>query len=127
MQLSSWDGDAVTLSLSQEKKNHTGRSNRRATVRYRCAPATPGKVYVTDDQEFQRAWVLDLSATGVGLETVRQLEAGAFLIINLKGRTKEYQLPAHVVHATRQPRGEWLVGCELINPIANEDLDDLLD
>ena len=43
--------------------------NRRVTIRYRCAPATTGRVCLVDDQEFQRAWVDNLSRGGAGLFT----------------------------------------------------------
>lgn len=120
--------DVIVSTTPQEvKKVSRGSSNRRATVRYRCAPATTGKIAVEGDQELQRAWILDLSATGAGLEIARPIEAGAFLIIHLKGRTRDFQLPAHVAHATRQPRGEWLVGCELDQRLSDADLDELLD
>lgn len=118
----------MTISTSKQVESRLGAGrNRRATVRYQCAPATSGKVLVTDDQEYQRAWILDLSATGAGLEIARPLAAGAFLVIQLKGRTNTYQLPAHVAHATRQLSGEWLVGCELVNRLSDAELDDLLD
>jgi hypothetical protein len=117
----------VTISTSPQKQKPGPRSNRRATIRYRCAPATSGKVLITEDQEFQRAWILDLSSTGAGLELARRLDIGVLLILQLKGQQKEYQLPAHVAHATQQSGGNWLIGCEFVTRLDPADLDDLLD
>ena len=102
--------------------------NQRATVRYRCAPATTSRVLVSDDHEYQRAWVLDLSVTGAGLSLPKALNAGTFVAIQLRSTTtkKTYELPAYVVHATVLANGDWLVGCEFVQALSKEELDDLL-
>ena len=76
-------------------------SNRRAAVRYQCGPATPGRIMVVGGQEWQRAWVLDLSLGGVGLLLGRPLDMGLPLVVVLKGAAekKTYELPARVCHA----------------------------
>ena len=56
------------------KPKARARGNRRATVRYRCAPATVGKVFSANDHEFQRAWIQDLSLTGLGMDSLMGLE-----------------------------------------------------
>jgi hypothetical protein len=106
----------------------TSRGNKRATVRYRCAPATIGKLYVTDDHEFQHAWILNLSVSGMGLVLTRPINSGSFVIIHIKSNdgTKTYELTAHVAHCTALPHGEWSVGCELVHSLSPEDLDLLL-
>src|SRR5262245_20737025 len=107
------------MSLSGEVAGSRGlRANRRATVRYRCAPATQGKIARTDDQEFQRAWILDVSVNGIGLETSRQVEVGELVVVHLKSQTRSYQLAGHVAHATQRPDGTWLIGCELVVRLA---------
>lgn len=116
----------MTMSLSEQAKSRVLKVNRRATVRYRCAPATPGKIIRTDDHELQRAWVLDVSSNGVGLEAVRPVELGAFVLVQLKSETRAYQLPAHVAHCTQKQTGEWIIGCELVQRITDSELEDLL-
>ena len=104
------------------------RGNVRATVRYRCAPATLGRVVVSDDHEFQHAWVLDLSTTGVGLSLARPIEAGTEATVQIRsadGHTL-YDLVGRVIHCTQQPQREWSVGCEFLKPLSPEDLDQLL-
>jgi PilZ domain len=102
--------------------------NQRASVRYRCPPASAGRVYLAEDLEFQRAWLHNLSAAGIGLVLSKPLEHGLFLTIQLKSSTskKGYSLPAHAIHSTQQAGGDWLVGCEFVVPLTNEDLDNLL-
>ncbi len=102
--------------------------NQRATVRYRCPPATPGRVYAAEDLEYQRGWLQDLSATGIGLLMCKPLHNDLFVTIQLKSinSKKSYNLAAHVVHATQQPSGEWIVGCHFVDELSLEDLDDLL-
>ena len=87
-------------------------ANHRATVRYQCPPAMPGRVILIQDQEFQRAWIQDLSLGGVGLNMNRPLPLGTFIIVQVKSPVtkKLYELAARVAHATPRPNGEWLVG-----------------
>ena len=102
--------------------------NRRATVRYRCAPATPGRIFVSEDLEFQRAWLLNLSTGGIGLQLARSLDVGFLLTIQIRSQVskKLYELPAQVAHSEEQSGGEWSIGCEFLTPLTIEELDDLL-
>lgn len=101
---------------------------RRAETRYHCAPATAGRINRGDDETIRHAWILNLSATGVGLLLDSPLEAGAQLTIHLKSSSGDtyFDLPARVAHATAQANGEWLIGCELAEKLRQEDLDVLL-
>jgi hypothetical protein len=118
----------VAPTSSQQKAQLPSVQNHRATVRYRCPPASAGRVYLAEDVEFQRAWLHNLSATGIGLLLSKPLEHGLFVTIVLTGAhsNKKYPLPAHAIHATQQASGDWLVGCQFIDPLTDEDLDDLL-
>ena len=104
------------------------RGNRRATIRYRCAPATVGKILSADDQEYQRVWVLDLSMQGVGLQVARPLEPGHFLVVLMKTNDGKrlYELPAQVIRCDPLLFGEFQIGCELAITLTMEDLDQLL-
>jgi PilZ domain len=61
------------------------------------------------------ALLRDLSADGAGLLLADPVEPGAALLIQLHGSSpgSVLTLAARVVHATRQPDGNWLVGCRL--------------
>jgi PilZ domain len=104
------------------------RGNQRATIRYRCAPATVGKVFSANDQEFQRAWILDLSLKGVGMQLSRPLEPGHLIIIAVRGNdgAKIHELSARVMHCSPVPQGDWFVGCELTFPLSPEEMEQLL-
>jgi hypothetical protein len=102
-------------------------TNRRAAVRYQCAPATSGQVCV-HGEEWQRAWVLDISLGGVGLLLSRPIDSGSEIVVHLRTSNREevIQVPARVCHASRQPDGDWIVGCEFHEKLVDEQLDLLL-
>lgn len=106
----------------------SARGNRRVCVRYRCAPATVGKVIAADDQEFQRAWILDLSLKGIGMELTRPLPVGNLVIVTIRSSdgTKVHELSATVMHCEQVPQGHWHVGCSLTAPLTPDELDQLL-
>jgi hypothetical protein len=100
---------------------------RRAETRYQCGPATPGRLTTDPDAPPIRAWVLNLSGHGAGLLIPNPVEARVEVLIYLKGRSdKQYQLRARIAHCTRQVSGDWMIGCELLTPLSDDDLDDLL-
>jgi hypothetical protein len=104
------------------------RGNRRATIRYRCAPATVGKVIATEDHEYQRVWILDLSLRGVGIQLTRPLIAGQHVVLLMRNNdgTRLFELSAHVMRCVAVPHGDWQLGCELTIPLTLEELDQLL-
>ncbi|MCI0462436.1 MAG: PilZ domain-containing protein [Gemmataceae bacterium] len=114
--------------LGDEAAERKPQINRRATVRYHCAPATSGAVLLVDRQEMQRAWVLDLSEGGAGLLLGRPLAIGQLVVIRIKCPSSEriYELPGRVAHATREPGGDWVVGCQLLSRLTRDELDSLL-
>lgn len=103
-------------------------TNRRVTVRYRCAPATAGKVLTPEDHEFQRAWVDNLSKGGAGLFLSKAVPDGGVITVHLKSALlgTVYELRGHVVHSTlREPYG-WYVGVEFNEQLTDEILDAIL-
>jgi hypothetical protein len=115
-------------SLPAEQARKIARGNQRATVRYRCAPAATGKLFLADDQECQRAWLINLSKRGLGLMLARPLPIGSTILVNLRGNDRRtlYELSGHVVHVTLQTQTDWLIGCELITALSDDDLDAIL-
>jgi len=103
-------------------------SNRRASVRYHCGPATPGRVYLAEKQEFLRAWVLDLSKHGISVVIPRALDVGQLVTITMKNTSgdRTFELPALVAHVNRHPQGEWVVGFGFASALEEDDLDALL-
>jgi hypothetical protein len=104
------------------------RGNRRATIRYRCAPATVGKVLSADDREFQRAWIIDLSLMGVGMQLTRPLTLGQQITLLMRSNdgAESFELSATVTHCDRAPHCDWHVGCEFATLLTPDELDQLL-
>jgi hypothetical protein len=96
--------------------------------RYQCAPATAARLSMSKTHETRRAWVLNLSSSGVGLLLDTAIEADSELVFHLQGPHigKVFDLRARVVHSTPQKSGEWLVGCKLAEKLGQDDLDALL-
>jgi hypothetical protein len=95
-------------------------------VRYQCGLATAGRLLLVEGQEWQRAWVLDLSVGGVGLLLSRPLEDGSKIMVVLKSATETFELAARACHSCRQQDGDWIVGCEFETKLTNDQLDALL-
>ena len=114
--------------LQQGGSQTAARGNRRATIRYRCAPATIGKVFSADDHEFQRAWILELSVQGIGLQLSRAVDAGRALLVAVKSNdgARTFELSAKVMRCHPLPQGEWYLGCELTAILSADDLEQLL-
>jgi hypothetical protein len=104
------------------------RANRRAIIRYRCAPATVGKVVAHGDQFFQRAWIQDLSISGIGMDLAKPISKGNYVLISIKSNDnrKTFELSAQVMHCSALPHDQWHLGCEFIAPLTPDDLDELL-
>jgi c-di-GMP-binding flagellar brake protein YcgR len=106
--------------------------NRRVTIRYACAPATAGAICVSDsaanDQEFQRAWIDNLSKGGVGMYLNKSVPIGSIVLVQIKsqGSEKMHELSGQVMHVHRKDPYGWYVGVEFLQPIADAELDAIL-
>jgi hypothetical protein len=101
---------------------------RRSEPRYHCGPATLGQVCTSESAETCRGWVLDLSAQGAGVLLNQPLPPETFCILLIKTTAgdRRYELLGRVMHATTRPTGDWLIGCQFIDPLTADDLDALL-
>lgn len=102
-------------------------TERRAKARYAlnvpaafCHPIAE----VGNDDCWTGARIQDVSASGIGLVLTHPVEPEVLLAIDLQGVSR--LLLAHVAHATPRTEGGWLVGCALINPLSEEELQALL-
>ena len=98
--------------------------NRRATVRYRCTPPSPGRAFLANSSKSATAVVVDLSLGGIGLVVDCDLEPGTLVRIEMGNKGKEtlIDLVAYVANATRLENGKWRYGCEWARPLAPEEL-----
>jgi hypothetical protein len=101
---------------------------RRATVRYRCPPATLGRLFIANSYQSLSAWVLNLSVNGAGLLLGDPLESGTWLLLELESLARDLtlEISARIVHATRQADGNWLLGCAFANRLSDDELDAVL-
>ena len=101
---------------------------RRQGPRYRCGPASVGRVTTLKPSQSHRGWILDLSTHGVGLLLTQPLAAGTLLLLHLKSTSGDrcYELAGQVIHSTTQTDGDWLIGCLFADPLTPDDLDALL-
>ncbi|HZT81992.1 MAG TPA: PilZ domain-containing protein [Gemmataceae bacterium] len=103
-------------------------AERRATVRYEtdllgaCRPLTARL------DKPAEATVRDLSAGGIGLLATRRFEPAALVAVEVfpHGDASPALLVARVVHATPWDDGRWLLGCQFVRPLGDDELRDLL-
>jgi len=107
------------------KKNMKGAKVRGAT-RYRCALATLGRLVIPDTNATCEVWINNLSRKGVGLSIETPLDDGTSVVIQVKTSARTFRIPGRVVHCTPQADNSWRIGCELLNELTPEMLDDLL-
>lgn len=102
--------------------------NRRVTVRYRCAPATGGRVLLGDDLEYQWAWIDNLSRGGAGLFLAKPVPAGTPLTLQMRGSCAEavHRVPGRVIHVAQREPESWYVGVAFPEPLDDVVLDALL-
>ena len=100
----------------------------RTGERYHCALATLGHLLFPDSGEHQQAWVFNLSEKGIGLNLQQPLELDTSLVIKLKSpvHDKAIKMAARVIHATPEADGSWRVGCQLLEPLTPDMLEELL-
>jgi hypothetical protein len=103
-------------------------SDRRAAERYPCNLQPFWRIVGEDQGDTHLASVRNVSTTGIGLCARQPLKAGTVLIITL--RTPRHHLsrplPVRVMHSTLQAAGDWLIGCQFVRRLSDQDLQALL-
>jgi hypothetical protein len=71
----------------------------------------------------------NLSATGIGLRVQQPLKPGMGLVILLQSRRRQLSRPlaVRVMHATPLADGDWLLGCQFVRRLSEQDMQELLD
>jgi hypothetical protein len=86
-----------------------------------CHPVTSGP-----RGEPELAWlgkVRDISPAGIGLSMSRRFDPGVELVAELSVKPDaSLLLPVRVVHATPHEKEQWIIGCEFIFPLSQEEL-----
>ncbi|HYV35865.1 MAG TPA: PilZ domain-containing protein [Gemmataceae bacterium] len=86
---------------------------RREAERFRFELGTVGYLIHDNDQCRQEVWLVDIAEKGIGFCSEWPLDRGTALDLALVGHAKgPIAIRAKVVHATKRPTGDWLIGCE---------------
>jgi hypothetical protein len=95
-------------------------TERRAFVRFRCFGPCAVRPVGTGDGEVV-GMTYDLSRGGIGFALLEQLPVGTCILVEQLGRDEARPLYATVVRAA-QLANAWFHGCQLNNPLSEEEL-----
>lgn len=117
-----------TPGMNAQSATASRKGERRASVRFQSNAKGSCQTLSAQRDTAWEATVRNISCEGIGLLLGRRFEPGELLTIELteaaEGRKR--LLLARVAHATSQPEGHWLVGCTLIHPLSEEEVQLLL-
>ena len=87
-----------------------------------------GGLLVVGSALHRSAALRDVATAGAAFLVSGPLEPGTALLLQVPGEDGDTlrSLPARVVHAARHEDGSWLVGCEFVDQLRDEDLAQLL-
>jgi hypothetical protein len=115
---------AVILELGLALKHP--RAERRACVRYQSNNDAVSRPINEGRGISWGATVQTISTTGIGLHLCFPFRPDALVVIELQGSKGPRTLAAKVVHVSDQHLGSWVVGCAFLQPITEDELDDVL-
>jgi hypothetical protein len=103
-------------------------SDRRTWERWGSARPIPRRIHRVDNLQPLEAWILDLSCGGLALLVPSPLPTDTLLFVELESlpEASPVKVWANVVRCEPDPGGEWVVGCELVNPLSEKQLESLL-
>jgi hypothetical protein len=101
---------------------------RRLWERLACTRPIPRRLALEPGRELDDGWVVDLSAGGLCVLLNTRPERGAVLYLELESHPDHppVALRARVVRVQAMPEGDWLVGCQYLEPISEETVKGLL-
>lgn len=101
--------------------------NQRAAVRFPCLVQAVYTRASTSGSEPRPAEVRNVSANGIGLVLPEAVEAGTLLNVTLTGEHggRVGSILACVVHVSHRPGADWVVGCNFIRELSEDDLAEL--
>jgi hypothetical protein len=99
---------------------------RRAAVRYPSNLTSSCHTLTSRREDSWTATVKDISRLGIGLRLGRRFEPGIILAVELPFEGAPQLLLVRVMHTRSEGEGVWLIGCELVNPLTEDELKALL-
>jgi hypothetical protein len=103
-------------------------SSRRVWARHSSTRPFPRRLRVADSQTDLDAWILDLSAGGLGLLVSEAVAVGTLLQVELETCPEAAPIQgwASVVHCQPTEDGEFRLGCQFVATLTDDDLHILL-
>ncbi|MBA4187619.1 MAG: hypothetical protein C0467_06325 [Planctomycetaceae bacterium] len=109
-------------------------ANRRASVRHRLIVGTSATIDTAvfgGGNETEEEWPLvvrDVSVSGIGVTLARRFEPGTELTVELADEPSAIpsKFAIRVVRVKSESAGQWLHGCEFVNPLVDSELTALL-
>jgi hypothetical protein len=97
---------------------------RRSAQRYPCNLLTTGHVLGPRGNISWVAKVVNISTHGVGLLYRSRVKPGTVLVITLQGANQKLSrpMPVRVMHVRQEGPETWLLGCEFVRRVNEEDL-----
>jgi len=110
------------------RKERPSKPENRAWKRFGCDVKADYALVADPDKKGRPAQVVNISAGGIGLKVNEAVETGALLSLGLSniGGTDERTILACVVHVIARAGSEWVLGCNFIHELSEEDLQVLL-
>ncbi len=101
---------------------------RRLWERLACTRPIPRRLSLEPGKDLDDGWVVDLSAGGLCVLLNVRPKPGDVLSMELESNPDHLpvELQARVVRVEALPEGDWLVGCQYLEPISEEMVNALL-
>jgi hypothetical protein len=114
--------------FAHEDNRDTDTADRRAWRRADSTRPIPRRIYLVEDFQPLDAWIVDLSRGGLAVLLPRPVRVGALLFIELESlpEVPPVKVFASVARCEANPDGEWVVGCEFVARLSEEDLEAIL-
>lgn len=106
--------------------------DQRTWMRFQCQLKAAFNKIGEPETETSSAEVINISASGVGLEVKNCVDVGSLLNLHVTGKQgHERTLLACVVHAVKQANAQgetnWQLGCNFIRELSQSDFEDLIE
>jgi hypothetical protein len=113
---------------SPAQANASTTADRRLWARAESSRPIPRRIYLVETFQPLDAWIVDLSQGGLALLLPRPLRMGTLLFIELESAPEAHPVKvwASVVRCAAAPESNWLVGCEFVNRLSEDELSAIL-
>jgi len=110
------------------RRERTAASDQRAWQRFQCQVEGAFELVRTPEAGRRPVQVLNISANGIGLITNLAIDVGTLMNLRLHraGEHRDLEILACVVRTTQVEPGQWLLGCNFISELNDDQVKGLL-